>query len=199
MKKPSTSPPTPAPLKLTASQLGTLASSARLAIVQRLDIDGAATARELAQRLGRPPTALYHHLDQLEQAGLIHVVERRSTGRRPEAVYAVVSPQLSSADALRTPRGRRNLVKVATSAVGASLRAFAAAASQAAARFEGPQRNCTVRHLAIRADDARLARINALINELEQAGLQASDDTQDGKNLLLTVLLAEVPAKPKAG
>lgn len=174
-----------------------MASSPRLAILQRLDIDGQATARELGERLGRPVTALYHHLERLEEAGLVQVVERRSTSRRPEAVYAVVSRQLSSADALRTPEGRRNLIKVASSAVSAGLRTFAAAAGQAAARFEGSQRNCAVRHLSFRADDARLARINALIGELEQASLQGGEEAEDGQPMVLTVVLATVLDKRK--
>lgn len=185
-------PPAPGALKLTPAQLGAMASSVRLAIVQRLDIDGQATARELAERLGRPVTALYHHLEQLQQAGLVHVVERRSTGRRPEAVYAMVSRRLSSADAVRTPRGRNNLVKLAARAIGASLRAFAAAASQAAARFEGTQRNCAVRHLLFRADRAQLARINALIDQLEAASSQTSER---GEDMLLTVVLASAPRR----
>lgn len=197
MSQPLASPHAPRALELTPDQLGAMASSPRLAILQRLDIDGHATVRELGERLGRPVTALYHHLERLEEAGLVQVVERRSTGRRPEAVYAVVSRQLSSAAALRTPGGRRNLIKVASSAVGASLRAFSAAATQAAARFDGSQRNCAVRHLSFRADAAQLARINALIGELEQASLQAGDEAEDGQPLLLTVVLASVPDKRK--
>lgn len=197
MSRAPTSPPAAHALKLTPDQLGAMASSPRLAILQRLDIDGQATARELGERLGRPVTALYHHLERLEEAGLVEVVERRSTRRRPEAVYAVVSRQLSSADALRTPGGRRNLIKVARSAMGASLRAFAAAATQAAARFDGSQRNCAVRHLSFRADDARLARINALIGELEQATLKSGEEAEDGQPLLLTVVLASVSDKRK--
>ncbi|WMJ69227.1 helix-turn-helix domain-containing protein [Stenotrophomonas sp. 24(2023)] len=191
MSKAPASPPVAA-LALTPAQLGVLASSTRLAIIQRLDVDGQASARELAERLGRPVTALYHHMVQLENAGLIAVVGQRATGRRPEAVYAVVSRQLSSADAMRTASGRRNLAKVAASAVGASLRAFAAMVTSAAARFEGPQRNCTVRHLAFRADAARLARLNALIDALEQAGLEAGDA---GDSMLMTVVLTQVPAR----
>lgn len=54
----------------------------------------------------------------------------------------------------------------------------------AAACFEGSQRNCTVRHLAFRADAAQLARINALIGELEQASLEGSKAAGDGQPLV---------------
>jgi len=194
MSKRAAIPPSAGTLKLTPTQLGAMASSVRMAIVQRLDMDGEATARELAAHLGRPVTALYHHLEQLQKAGLVRVTERRSTGRRPEAVYAMVSRRLSSADAVRTPSGRKSLVRVAARAVGASLRAFATVVTQAAARFEGPQRNCAVRHLVFRADRAQLARINALIGGLEEAGSQTSER---GEDMLLTVVLAAALTKRK--
>lgn len=193
MSRSAASPLPSPPLTLTPTQLAAMASPARMAILQRLDADGPASTRELAERLGRPVTALYHHLAHLQKNGLVRISGHRGTGRRPEAVYAVVSQQLSSRDAVRTAAGRKSLIRVATSTVAATLRAFAAAASHAAARFEGPHRNCTVRHLSFRADDARLARINALIDELEATGVEAA--TQ-GDAMLLTVLMVPVVQKP---
>ncbi|PJL24602.1 hypothetical protein B9Y64_18725 [Stenotrophomonas maltophilia] len=187
MKSPTASQPSPAPLQLTPTQLAAMASPVRMAILQRLDAEGPASTRELAERLGRPATALYHHLAHLEKNGLVRISEHRDTGRRPEAVYATASPLLSSRSAVRTASGRRSLVRVAASVVGATLRAFASAATHAATRFEGPRRNCAVRHLSFRADDQRLARINALIEELEAAGTDAG---AQGDNMLLTVLMA---------
>jgi predicted ArsR family transcriptional regulator len=171
-----------------------MASPARMAILQRLDAEGPASIRELAERLGRPATALYHHLAHLQKHDLVRITEHRDTGRRPEAVYAAASAHLSSRDAVRTASGRRSLVRVAKRVVAATLRAFGSAATHAAARFEGPHRNCVVRHLAFRADEERLARINALIEELEAAGL---DGAAQGDALLLTVLMAPAPRKPR--
>ncbi|HID8535475.1 TPA: ArsR/SmtB family transcription factor [Stenotrophomonas maltophilia] len=194
MNFPTASRATQVPLKLTPTQLAAIASPARMAILQRLDAEGPASIRELAERLGRPATALYHHLAHLQKHGLVRIIEHRDTGRRPEAVFAAASAQLSSRDAVRTPSGRRSLVRVATRVVAATLRAFASAATHAATRFEGPQRNCAVRHLSFRADDERLARINALIEELEATGL---DTGRQGDNMLLTVLMAPAAHKPR--
>ena len=187
MNSPAASRATPAALTLTPAQLAAMASPTRMAILQRLDAEGPASIRELAERLGRPATALYHHLAHLQKHDLVRITEHRDTGRRPEAVYAAASARLSSRDAVRTPAGRRSLVRVATRVVAATLRAFASAASHAAARFEGPQRNCAVRHLSFRADQERLARINALIEALEATAL---DTGTQGDTLLLTVLMA---------
>src|SRR5215468_4010976 len=97
--------PTPKKHHLSQVQLESLTSPARLAIAQRLEIDKQATARELAARLGRPVTALYHHLRQLEGIGLLRIVAERKGVRRPEAVYALVADELSSAEAVKTRRG----------------------------------------------------------------------------------------------
>lgn len=195
MNSPAASHATPAALTLTPAQLAAMASPTRMAILQRLDAEGPASIRELAERLGRPATALYHHLAHLQKHGLVRITEHRDTGRRPEAVYAAASARLSSRDAVRTPAGRRSLVRVATRVVAATLRAFATAASHAAARFEGPQRNCAVRHLSFRADHERLARINALIEALETTAL---DTGPQGDTVLLTVLMAPAAHTPRS-
>src|SRR6202042_755240 len=91
---------------LDQSQLESLTSPIRLAIVQRLEVDKQATARELAHRMGRPVTSLYHHLKQMEDVGVLRVAAERKGARRPEAVYAMVADQLSSAQAVKTRQGR---------------------------------------------------------------------------------------------
>jgi DNA-binding transcriptional ArsR family regulator len=67
-------------------RLTTLASPARLEIVETFSALGRASARELAAHLGRSPGAVYHHLRALEQAGLVREVARRAGTRRPEVV-----------------------------------------------------------------------------------------------------------------
>lgn len=66
-----------------ARYLRALASPARLEVIEGLQLGGASTVGELARRLGRAPSSLYHHLAQLEEAG---VIERRglaaSQGKR---------------------------------------------------------------------------------------------------------------------
>jgi predicted ArsR family transcriptional regulator len=174
-------------LNLTPAQLKIMASSVRLAILQYLEAEGEATAKELATQLARPATALYHHLEQLLHAGLIQVVGQRETERRPEALYALVSRRLSSSKAVRTPSGKKALVEVASRVIASSLRAFSAAVAQVAARLEGPERHAAVRHLIFRADRRRLRQINELIDSLENA---AVDSSADGEGLLLTIVLA---------
>jgi DNA-binding transcriptional ArsR family regulator len=174
-------------LSLTPAQLKVMASSVRLAILQHLETEGEVTVKELAAQLARPATALYHHLEQLLDAGLIKIVGQRETERRPEALYALVSRRLSSSKAVRTPSGKKALVEVASRVLASSLRAFSAAVAQAAARLEGTERHAAIRHLIFRADRQRLKQINKLIDSLENA---AVDSPAVGEGLLLTIVLA---------
>jgi predicted ArsR family transcriptional regulator len=172
---------------LTQEQLESLTSPVRLAIVQRLDVDRQATARELAQRMGRQVTAIYHHIRQLEDVGLLRVVAERKGARRPEAVYANVAGVLSSAKAVKTQRGRKTHGRAAARAADAGARAYSAAVAQGAPRFEGARRNAMVRYFVLRADGKKLARLNKLLQALEDEALQSSDD---GEEIQLTILLS---------
>src|ERR1700691_3696927 len=109
---------------LTQAQLESLTSPVRLAIVQRLEIDKRATALELAQRMGRPVTALYHHLKQLKDVGVLRIAKERKGVRRPTVLYAMVADQLSSAAAVKTKRGRKTYSRAAARVADAGARAF---------------------------------------------------------------------------
>src|ERR1041385_1846494 len=138
-------------------QLEALPISIRLAIVQRLEIDRHATARELARRLGRPVTALYHHLKQLEDVGVLRIVSERKGPRRPEAVYALVAGYLSTAEAVKSPRGRMTYARTAVRVADAGARALEAAVVRNNIKFAGQGRNAMVKYYLLRADKKKIA------------------------------------------
>jgi len=177
---------------LTQIQLESLTSPIRLAIVQRLEVDREATARELARRMGRPVTSLYHHLKQLEEVGVLRIVGRRKGARRPEAVYAMVADYLSSAEAVKTPKGRKTYSRAAARVAEAGARAFSAAVARGRPRFDGDQRNAMVRYFVLRADRKKMARLNTLLNALEDA---AAHSCEEGDEIQLTILLSALPSK----
>jgi predicted ArsR family transcriptional regulator len=173
-------------------QLDSLSMPMRLAIVQRLENDKTATAAELARRMGRPVTSLYHHLGHLEAVGLIHVVGERRGMRRPEAGYAMVADQFSSADAVKTPDGLKSYARTATRVAEAGARAFSAAAASGAARFDGDGRNAMLRFFVLRADHAKLALLNKLLGALEDA---LREQSSEGEEIMLTLLLSPQQVK----
>jgi predicted ArsR family transcriptional regulator len=186
----------PKPYFLSPAQLESLSSPMRLAIVQQLEIDREATARELAGRMGRPVTALYHHLQQLMDVGVLRIAAERKGARRPEAVYAMVAGQLSSAAAVKTRLGRKSYARAAARVADAGARAFAAAIDRGDCRFEDKQRNAAVKYYILRANREQLARLNALLRELDDAALQSCEY---GEEIQLTILLAPLPPQDGGG
>jgi len=176
---------------LNQRQLESLASPRRLAIAQRLEIDKKATARELAQRMGRPVTALYHHLKQLEDVGVLRVVERKGS-RRPEAVYALIADHLSTAEAVKTREGRMTYGRAAVRVAEAGGRAFTAAMARESPNFDGEHRNAMVRYYLLRADKKKIARLNKLLNEVESL---VGHSCEEGEEIHLTILLSPLVVK----
>ena len=184
--------PVPKKHLLSQAQLETLTSPVRLAIVQRLEIDKQATACELARRMGYPVTALYHHLKQLEDAGVLRMVaERRGVGR-PETVYALIAEYLSSAKAVKTRPGRKAYGRAASRVADAGARAFAAAVMRGSPKFAGKHRNTMAKFYLLRADKDKLARLNELLDELDDAAVHSRED---GEEVQLTILLSPVQRK----
>ena len=177
---------------LSQIQLASLTSPIRLAIIQRLEIDREATARELAGRMGRTVTSLYHHLKQLEDVGVLRVVGERKGPRRPEAVYAMIADYLSTAEAVKTRAGRKTYGRAALRVAEAGARAFSAAMARGKPAFDGEHRNAAVRYYVLRADKQRLARLNALLDELDDAAAHSCDE---GEEIQLTILLTPLPGK----
>jgi predicted ArsR family transcriptional regulator len=181
---------------LNQEQLESLTSPTRLAIVQRLEIDRQATARELAHRMDRQVTSLYHHLKQLQRVGLLTVMAQRKGARRPEAVYAMVADSLSSAKATKTSEGKEAYARAAARIADAGARAFSAAMGQEAPRFEGARRNAMARFYTLRATRNQLARLNELLDELDDTARSVGDD---GEGIQLTILLSPFPSKIRGG
>src|SRR5205085_7695770 len=93
------------------AQVRALAHPLRLRLLE-LFAAGPLTARQAAERLGQPPTRLYHHVATLERSGLLRLVRtQRIRGATEKYFELVPSPLRSSrgvADALRdgAPRDR---------------------------------------------------------------------------------------------
>lgn len=77
----------------TVAQLRALSDALRLQLVEVMGADPARTwtARELAERLGTKQTKLYHHLNLLDEAGIIRVAATRMVSGIQEKRYTVTA------------------------------------------------------------------------------------------------------------
>lgn len=88
-------------------QVKALADPLRQRILRAICCDPA-TTKQIATELGEKPTRLYHHVDQLEKAGLIELVETRPNRGTVEKYYCAVASQFRiDQDLLRV--GKHNI------------------------------------------------------------------------------------------
>ena len=74
------------------------ADANRLAILQLLGEPH--SVKEIAAALDVPRTRLYHHINMMEERGLIEIVETRETGRIPEHLYRAAAHRYRPSDEL---------------------------------------------------------------------------------------------------
>ncbi len=166
--------------------LQALASPARQELLAALD--GRASVRELAARLGRSRQALHYHVAVLEKAGLIRAAEWRGEGRDREAVYEAVADALTvGAHAIsRTEldageRAARAMLRLTGRELARALPELRAIGTP------GVRELMALRGKA-RLTPAKLARANALIDELLALFGQPPPD-EDAKLYALTLVL----------
>lgn len=92
----------PAPLRLLSSpeEIKALADPLRLDLLRAFG-DEPRTAKSAARLLGVPPSRVYHHVDVLEAAGLIDLVETRPRRGAVEKYYRAVASAFRLAPELR--------------------------------------------------------------------------------------------------
>lgn len=88
-------PPLLTPKKRIAL-LKALASPARIEVVEVLQIGGPATVSEISAQLGRAPDSLYHHLKQLEKAGIVERRGMKKGSGRSGAIYAMCEREVGA-------------------------------------------------------------------------------------------------------
>ena len=81
-------------LVLNADQLSCIASPLRSELLGASVRMRKFSVNELAEKVGRNPKALYPHVRQMVEVGLLKQVEERLSGKRIEAIYAPVSGRI---------------------------------------------------------------------------------------------------------
>jgi predicted ArsR family transcriptional regulator len=148
-------------------QIRALASPLRTEIGDLLAGQGPLTVRELATALGRRPTAIYHHLQELERVGIVRPTRRTQGERgRPAVAYETVAPRMRLARAARNPRNRKPLARAGIAAATQAGRDYEQGFAPAHWAIEGAGRNHWFFRVVTAPSKARLARINALLDEL---------------------------------
>jgi len=169
-------------------QIRALSSPLRHEIGDRLAAQGPLTVRELAALLGMKPTAVYHHLKELEAVGLVRRAGERREGGRPAIAYATVAPLMRMARAARKKANRKPLAAAGVAAATQAGRDYAKGFAPGQWAIEGPGRNHWFFRMVATPSKARLTRINKLLDEL--ATLVWTPDPNPGPPMSVAWFLA---------
>lgn len=159
----------------TPEHLDVLSDVTRLEIIELLM--NPHSVRELADQMRVPRTRLYHHVNQLEEAGMIRVVDTRPAGAQTEKVYQVTAYSFQpSPSYLDEALPREKAQAVITAIFGATQADFVRSVEDGVVTFEDREqrRRMHIRRGLLRLDDERL---HEFIADLE--AVYAKYDTDD--------------------
>ena len=176
----------------TPEQLKALESPLRHDLLDRLTALGPSSVSVLAAALGCRPTAIYRHIRFLERLGLVFPIKKTGARGRPATVYSLIAPRVRAARAPRDPRNRATMARIAKTMATVAAREYGAAFRHDHWRIEGPRRNHWFFRLFTAPAPRKLARINALLNEL--ARLIWTPDPSPGPLLRLTWIMSPAPS-----
>jgi DNA-binding transcriptional ArsR family regulator len=180
----------------TPRQMRAFSSPLRIRMFEAITRRGPLTVREIAEAIGRPPSAIYQHIEVLRQAGFIHEAGVTGQGRRRSLRYAAAARGVKAATGALTPSRRKALARLASAHARHALRSFTQAVEEGTARLDGPQRNAVVRHLILSASPDELEALNADIDTFVTRW--AAPLTKDAPQISLAIVMGP-PHHWKAG
>ncbi len=168
-----------------------LTSPIRLEILGHFTSSDPLSVSDIAARMGRPATAVYYHVHQLEKVGLIEQAGSRPSGKKGESLYRPVADEFD----LTPDRTKRDQVEDALATMGAAhsmvVRDMEAALIDDTGRFDGADRNFIALRMHGRLSQKSLAKANKHIDALFELFLDEphTPETADSEFISLTTAL----------
>jgi DNA-binding transcriptional ArsR family regulator len=151
------------------------------------------SVREVAERMGRPATAIHYHVRLLAESGLLRKSGERRDGRRREAEYTKIAEVIG----IPAEDGEHTLaVKTTASGFRMAERDMKAALAEGAARTEGADRNFLATRIHCRLGREEMAEINRRLDALLGAVLDSmrrEEPQEDDEFVSLTLALLPLP------
>ena len=182
---------------VSAEQRKALTSPLRLEIIGLFTSHGALSIADMAERMGRSPGSLYHHVGILENVGLLRRAGTRPKGKRYEALFEV-SARLTAFEA--DPKDEdsiADLVRAMSAAFRMSERDLEAALRRDDLKSEGPARNLLATRVHMRISPDLLAELNQHIDAIQTllVGQIDAGDSAGPEDELLSLTLALLPLR----
>lgn len=174
----------------TVGQMEALASPVRHQVHLAMEMLGACSVNELAERMGRVPETLYYHVRRLEKVGIVKQIGSRIVAGREEAVYQLKAKRLRVDPSQSSPRFLEALAKGCGSLMRFAQRSFERALERNAKRRVGPKRSLRIEQVIVRLSTANLAKLNQRLDSLQDF---LTDADEPAGQQLYVVTLATAP------
>lgn len=156
-------------------QIACLTSPVRTDIVDHLATRGPLSIREVAEEIGKQPSAIYHHIRKLEEVELLSEVGSRLVNRRTEKLYATPARRMRMIRALGDPDNAGLMGYMVAALARQAERDFRTGLDHSARKTEGPQRNLGFFRLVNRPSRQSLKEINRKLDEIAEILWQDQD------------------------
>ena len=174
-----------------------LASPLRLELIGLfVDPEPLSVAR-IAERMGRPATAIHYHVRLLEKAGLLRSAGEQRSGRRNERLYRPVAEVFAMDPPRETTSGDAEAaIKALSIAFRMAVGDMKAALGDTSTRSSGPRRNFFGGRFHCRLSKADLAQLNRHLRAIEKM-LSRAPKTQElsPSDTFVSLTLALMPLR----
>ncbi len=146
-----------------------IASPLRLELIGVFVDQEPLSVAQIAQRMGRPATAIHYHVRLLVKAGLLRRAGEQRSGSRTEALYRPVAEifELDQPGDAKSG-GPEAAIKTLSLAFRMAAGDMKAALEDSSARYSGPQRNFIGARMHCRLSKTELAELNRHLRHIEK-------------------------------
>lgn len=174
-----------------------LASPLRLELIGQFTAGHAMSIAELAERMGRSATSLYHHIRKLEQVGLLRRAGERVESGRPKALYLPVARSFQLGAEPGDAGARRDILKTLGTAFRMAHSELDEALQDPDRAQDGPAREVYATRLHARLTPEALAELNRHIDAMMQLLLREGqhDEIPEDAEHFVSLTLALLPLR----
>lgn len=178
------------------AQRKALASPLKLEIIGQFGELKALSVADLAERMGRPATALYYHINQLTKVGLLNAVGTRLKGKRDETLFLPAAERFEIVAEHEDDLNQS--VETFAIAQRMAIRDMQAAIVDGTARISGTDRNFMAARLHYRVDRATLKKLNKHLDAIFELVSESNPKTA-GEFCSLTLALLPLKGRQDRG
>lgn len=181
----------------TPAQRKALASPLRQEILTHFAGTDALAVADLAERMGRPATALYYHVSQLHDLGFLQTAGERRKGKRYETLFRPTAQRFEMPAVGESAWA--DAVEALTVAQRMAIRDMQDAIESGRRRDEGCDRNCIAFRLQGQVDLETLTAVNEHIDAiLELVGRACGENAAGADSEFISLTLALMPLKGRS-